>query len=104
MGDIWRIIFDGLRAYSVDKRLKSTHNTGNQTNGIRQRQAADLSEKIHVVLATSIPEEKCRQINLGYLDPARINIENYGNREEEGFLYVDHAGEILYKLQARAIK
>lgn len=77
----------------------STHvrGTGTYTNG-REK------PRIDVVLATSIPEEKCRQINLGYLDPTRINIESYRNREGEGFLYVDHAGEILYKLHARAIK
>jgi hypothetical protein len=74
----------------------STHvrGTGTYTNG-REK------PRIDVVLATSIPEEKCRQINLGYLDPTRINIESYRNREGEGFLYVDHAGEILYKLHAR---
>jgi nickel-dependent lactate racemase len=70
----------------------STHvrGTGSYTNG-------NEKPRIDVVLATSIPEEKCRQINLGYLDPALIDIENYRNREQEGILYVDHAGEILYK-------
>jgi nickel-dependent lactate racemase len=70
----------------------STHvrGTGSYTNG-------NEKPRIDVVLATSIPEEKCRQINLGYLDPALINIENYRHREQEGLLYVDHAGEILYK-------
>jgi nickel-dependent lactate racemase len=70
----------------------STHvrGTGSYANG-------NEKPRIDVVLATSIPEEKCRQINLGYLDPALIDIENYRNREQEGILYVDHAGEILYK-------
>lgn len=56
---------------------------------------------IHVVLATAIPEETCRRIGLGYLDPASIRIEDYRDREEEGILCVDHAGEILYRLAGK---
>lgn len=54
--------------------------------------------RINVVLATAIPPETCRRINLGYLDPAQINLADYQNLEAEGILYVDHAGEILYRL------
>jgi lactate racemase len=54
--------------------------------------------RIDVVLATGIPEFKCRQINLGYLNPDEIRISDYVSREEESILFVDHAGEILYKL------
>jgi len=70
----------------------STHvrGTGSYMDGIEK-------PRIDVVLATSIPEEKCHRINLDYMDPAQIDIENYRNCEEEGILYVDHAGEILYK-------
>ena len=72
----------------------STHvrGTGTYENGIEK-------PRIDVVLATSIPEETCRKINLGYMDPGKINVEEYMNREDEGILYVDHAGEILYKLE-----
>lgn len=71
----------------------STHvcGTGSFENGIEK-------PRIEVVLATSIPKEKCAQINLGYMDPAEINIADYQRKEEEGILYVDHAGEILYRL------
>jgi len=48
-----------------------------------------------VVLATAIPEEKCRRIGLGYLDPTSVRIDNYQDREEEGILFVDHAGRPL---------
>jgi hypothetical protein len=54
---------------------------------------------VNVVLATSIPAETCRRINLGYLDPRSIELSTYMNREEEGILFVDHAGEILYRLE-----
>jgi lactate racemase len=55
--------------------------------------------RIEVVLATSIPKEKCEQINLGYMNPAEINLSDYQGKEHEGILYVDHAGEILYRLE-----
>ena len=35
----------------------------------------------------------------GYRDPATINIEDYANREEEGVLLVQKAGEMLYRLK-----
>jgi nickel-dependent lactate racemase len=54
---------------------------------------------VHVVLATSIPRETCHRINLGYMDPSGIRLSDYADREEEGILFVDHAGEILYRLE-----
>jgi len=54
--------------------------------------------RINVVLATGIPEERCRKINLGYLNPADINPADYQNREDEGVLLVPHAGELLHHL------
>jgi lactate racemase len=56
------------------------------------------SPRVNVVLATRIPETRCRQINLGYMDPASIRIEEYANREDEGVLCVPKAGETLYRL------
>ncbi len=54
--------------------------------------------RIDVVLATGIPQETCSRINLGYRDPAGIRIDDYRNRESEGVLLVEHAGEILHRL------
>lgn len=56
--------------------------------------------RINVVLATSIPKEKCKKINLGYADPARINIKNYAEKEDKGILLVKKAGEVLYRLSS----
>jgi lactate racemase len=74
----------------------STHvcGTGCYENGVE-------TPDVKVVLATAIPEETCRRIGLGYLDPAKIRIDDYRNREEEGILFVDHAGETLYRLAAK---
>jgi nickel-dependent lactate racemase len=54
--------------------------------------------RIEVVLATSISEGLCRRINLGYMNPDDIDIECFRNREDEGVLFVDDAGEVLYRL------
>jgi lactate racemase len=52
-----------------------------------------------VTLASQIPEAACRLINLGYRDPASINVETFANREAEGILLVPKAGEMLYQLK-----
>jgi len=57
--------------------------------------------RVKVTLATSIPEEVCKEINLGYRDPASINPADYADREDEGILYVPKAGEMLYHLKQR---
>jgi hypothetical protein len=38
-------------------------------------------------------------LNLGYLDPAKVKISEWQDREAEGILYVPKAGEILYRLK-----
>jgi len=72
----------------------STHvcGTGIYQNGIEK-------PRIEVVLATAIPKEKCEQIKLGYMNPSEVTIADYMGKEDEGILYVDHAGEILYRLE-----
>jgi lactate racemase len=54
---------------------------------------------VRVTLASKIPPEDCARLNLGYLDPASINLDDWKEREDEGILYVPKAGEILYRLQ-----
>ena len=55
--------------------------------------------RVQVTLATSIPESICRKINLGYRDPKTIRVEDFQNRESEGVLFVQKAGEMLYRLK-----
>jgi nickel-dependent lactate racemase len=57
--------------------------------------------RIRVTLATGIPEERCRRINLGYLNPASIKIDEWCGREHEGLFVVPRAGEILYRLKKK---
>jgi hypothetical protein len=52
-----------------------------------------------VTLATGVPEERCRRINLGYLAPATINFDDWRNRESEGIILIPRAGATLYRLK-----
>ncbi|MCP4690929.1 MAG: DUF2088 domain-containing protein [Desulfobacterales bacterium] len=84
--DRFKEIPGGVLAHSTHVR-----GTGTYENGVEK-------PHVNVVLATSIPREKCERINLGYMDPNQIHIEDYMGKENEGVLFVDHAGEILYTL------
>lgn len=55
--------------------------------------------RMRVTLASKIPPEVCRAINLGYADPASIRPEAWKDREHEGMLVVPRAGETLYRLR-----
>lgn len=58
--------------------------------------------RINVTLATGVSEERCRRVNLGYLDPASINLDEWKGREAEGILLVPKAGEMLYRVKPAA--
>jgi len=55
--------------------------------------------RIRVTLATQIPPDDCARLNLGYADPATIDVREWQDREDEGVLFVPKAGEILYRLK-----
>jgi nickel-dependent lactate racemase len=75
----------------------STHvrGDGRFENGIEYPRAS-------VSLATQLSPEDCRQLALGYQNPAEIDVAAWQNREEEGILYVSKAGEMLYRLREAA--
>ena len=72
----------------------STHvrGSGVMVNGVEK-------PNVRVTLASKISPEDCARLNLGYMDPAKINLESWKHREDEGILYVPRAGEILYRLK-----
>ena len=77
----------GILAHSTHVR-----GIGKMENGVEQC-------RIKVTLATGIPEHICKKINMGYLDPKIIHLEDFANREDEGILLVRKAGEMLYHLK-----
>jgi len=72
----------------------STHlrGSGVMENGVEK-------PNVRVTLASKISAEDCARLNLGYLDPQKVNIDEWKDREDEGVLYVPKAGEILYRLK-----
>jgi nickel-dependent lactate racemase len=56
--------------------------------------------RVKVVLATRISKERCEKVNLGYMNPDEINIADYENKEDQGILVVQHAGEVLHRLSS----
>ena len=53
--------------------------------------------RVQVTLATGIPEDVCRAVNLGYLDPASVDPTAFA--AEPDTLVVPRAGEMLYRLR-----
>jgi lactate racemase len=78
----------------------STHVKGAGTYDVATGQE---SPRIQVTLATSIPEERCRRINLGYRDYRALDPLAWADREDKGLLYVPHAGEALYRLRETSL-
>ena len=74
----------------------STHvkGIGTFSNGVEK-------PRINVILATGIPEQVCKKINLGYMDYGSIDVEALRKREDT--LVVDKAGEVLYRLKGGRI-
>lgn len=70
----------------------STHvkGIGTYENGVE-------TPRVNVILATGIPEEVCKKINLGYMDCRKIDVEDYKKRKNT--LVVEKAGEVLYRLK-----
>jgi len=88
--------WDRFKDYPGGVLAHSTH-----LRGIGEYDAESGVEqpRIKVTLATGVPEERCHKVNLGYLDPATINLDEWRNREDEGILLVPKAGEMLYKIK-----
>jgi len=85
--------WDRFKDYPWGVLAHSTHVRGSGTfeNGVE-------TPRVQVTLASGIPREVCERINLGYRDPATIDVESFANREDEGILLVRKAGEYLYRL------
>ena len=86
--------WDRFKSYPWGVVAHSTHvrGIGKYENGVEKC-------RVQVTLATGIPEARCRQVNMGYRDPAGIDPRQWQGREDEGILYVPKAGEMLYKLK-----
>ena len=85
--------WDRYKAFPWGVLAHSTH-----LRGIGTFEGGVERPRIKVTLATGIPEEQCRRINLGYMDPATTDMAEWEGREDEGILVVHKAGEMLYRI------
>ena len=79
----------GIIAHSTHLRGKGTYDASTKMEHAR----------ISVTLATGISEERCHRMNLGYIDPSSIRLEDWRDREAEGIKLIPRAGETLYRLR-----
>src|SRR5882724_5703194 len=80
----------GVIAHSTHLKGQGTYDAASGVETLR----------IKVTLATGIPEERCRRLNIGYLDPKSIKLEDWRDREAEDIKLIPRAGETLYRLKA----
>lgn len=94
--DYFQKQWDRFKHYPLCVLAHSTHVRG---LGTYNEDTQHEFSRIKVTLATGISEEVCRRINLGYMDPAGIDIGDFVKRENEGILVARDAGETLYQVQ-----
>ena len=75
------------------------HSTHLRGSGVMDAKHGIEKPNVRVTLACKISAEDCAQLNLGYLDPSKINIDEWQDKEDAGVLYVPKAGEILFRIK-----
>jgi hypothetical protein len=84
--DIYTLFPRAVLAYS-----SLVKGAGSYLNGVE-------TTRVRVVLSSAVPEEECRRLNLDYLDPGKVKVSEWENREDEGAKVVMNAGEVLYRV------
>jgi nickel-dependent lactate racemase len=77
------------------------HSTHVHGIGTYDEQTGIETPRVRVTLATGIPPDVCKRINLGYRDPKTIRKEDFADREHEGIFLEPKAGERLYHLRQK---
>ena len=83
----FRNVHWGVLAHSTHLRGAGTYDAATGEERLR----------VQVTLATGIPEEVCRAANLGYLDPATVDVAAF--EADPDTLVVPNAGEVLFRLR-----
>jgi nickel-dependent lactate racemase len=83
--------------YAREPKLILAHSTN--VKGIGTFDNGRETPRISVTLATSIPEDVCKQVNLGFQDPRSIDLDALRADEDDDVLVVEHAGQVLYRLR-----
>jgi nickel-dependent lactate racemase len=85
--DAFQHIHWGVLAHSTHLRGAGTYDADSRTERLR----------VDVTLATGIPEDVCRAVNLGYRDPATIDVAEFA--ADPDTLVIPRAGEVLFRLR-----
>ena len=85
--DRFRVVPWGVLAHSTHLRGAGTYD---ETTGEERL-------RVTVTLATGIPQERVRRVDLDYLDPAEVDVEDWAADPET--MVVPHAGEDLFRLR-----
>ncbi|MGH7494749.1 MAG: lactate racemase domain-containing protein [bacterium] len=83
--------------FSNEPKLILAHSTN--VRGVGTFEYGVEKPRIAVTLATSIPEEVCRSINLGYRDYRDIDLDGWRAQQDDDHLVVENAGQLLYRLR-----
>jgi nickel-dependent lactate racemase len=76
------------------------HSTHLKGQGTYDAATGVETPRIRVTLATGISEERCRAMNLGYLDPSTVKLDEWRGREHDGIKLIPRAGEALYRMRS----
>jgi nickel-dependent lactate racemase len=87
--------WDRFKHYPGGILAHSTHVKGLGTFDAARRLE---TPRIRVTLATGIPRERCERINLGYQDPAGVDVDRALAQGGSDSLVVPRAGELLYRV------
>ena len=90
--------WDRFKGYPWGVLAHSTHLRG---DGSYDAVRGVERPRIQVTLASGIPRQRCERVNLGYLDPAAIDLDEWRGREKEGIMVVERAGEVLYRVKRK---
>jgi nickel-dependent lactate racemase len=74
------------------------HSTHVKGLGAYNASSAVETPRIEVTLATGIPAERCARINLGYLDPASVDVRDWSDNPHDDAFVVPRAGEVLFRV------
>jgi len=85
--DRFRVVPWGVLAHSTHLRGAGTYDEATGTE----------HDRVTVTLATGIPEEQVRAVNLDYLDPAEVDPDTWAADSET--LVIPRAGEDLFRLR-----
>ena len=85
--------WDRFKQYPGGILAHSTH-----VKGLGTFEAGVETPRIRVTLATGIPADRCQLVNLGYRDPASVDVEREQTEGDERSLVVPRAGELLYRV------